>query len=281
MARGDKKNNIDGWRIVGKDALGRPVFKKDIKPQDKSRYKDVAKRALDPMADMRTKVDHDLIDELPVEFTSVFFEDGGKWDDISKDGKTLYGTSYDTGAQVAMSRQGNEIVIAVDDEIVSVIGPAEERELKLQHIEYELGGEQINRNKISTADITTDEKTGVKKVVMTTSEDSTLTYRISPDGKSAVGYITTVDENGNVENREIAQNIPVEDIAELSNEIAGQENKHGSTVATIGQAAMISKYLKKEWRRHSEKDKEELPRLPFSGALSRFFDKALRPLNGI
>ena len=28
MARGDKKNNIDGWRIVGKDALGRPVLKK-------------------------------------------------------------------------------------------------------------------------------------------------------------------------------------------------------------------------------------------------------------
>jgi len=108
-----------------------------------------------------------------------------------------------------------------------------------------------------------------------------LTYRISPDGKSAVGYITAVDENGNVENREIAQNIPVEDIVELSNEIAGQENKHGSTVATLGQVAMVSRYLKKEWRKHSEKDKEELPRLPFSGALSRFFDKALRPLNGI
>lgn len=281
MARGDKKNNVDGWRIVGKDPLGRPVFKKDIKPQDKSRYKDVAQRALDPMADMRTKADQDILDKLPVEFTSVFFEDGGKWDDISKDGKTLYGTYHATGEQVAMSRHGNEIVIAVGDDIVSVMGPAEERELKLQHIEYELGGEMVNREKIATVDISTNEETGTKKVVMSTSENSTLTYLLSRDGKSATGYITTVDENGNTESREIAQNIPAEDIVELSNEIAEQENKHGSAVATIGQAAMISQYLKKEWRKHSEKDKAELPRIPFSGAVSRFFDKALRPLDGM
>lgn len=281
MARGDKKNNVDGWRIVGKDPLGRPVFKKDIKPQDKSRYKDVAQRALDPMADMRTKADQDILDKLPVEFTSVFFEDGGKWDDISKDGKTLYGTYHATGEQVAMSRHGNEIVIAVGDDIVSVMGPAEERELKLQHIEYELGGEMVNRKKIATADISTNEETGAKKVVMSTSENSTLTYILSRDGKSATGYITAVDENGNTESREIAQNIPAEDIVELSNEIAEQENKHGSAVATIGQAAMISQYLKKEWRKHAEKDKAELPRIPFSGAVSRFFDKALRPLDGI
>lgn len=281
MARGDKKNNVDGWRIVGKDPLGRPVFKKDIKPQDKSRYKDVAQRALDPMADMRTKADQDILDKLPVEFTSVFFEDGGKWDDISKDGKTLYGTYHATGEQVAMSRHGNEIVIAVGDDIVSVMGPAEERELKLQHIEYELGGEMVNRKKIATADISTNEETGAKKVVMSTSENSTLTYILSRDGKSATGYITAVDENGNTESREIAQNIPAEDIVELSNEIAEQENKHGSAVATIGQAAMISQYLKKEWRKHAEKDKAELPRIPFSGAVSRFFDKALRPLDGM
>lgn len=281
MARGDKKNNVNGWRIVGKDVLGRPVFRKDIKPQDKSKYKDIAKRALDPMADMRTKADKDILDGLPVEFTSVFFEDGGKWDDISKDGNTLYGTYHATGEQVAMHRQGNEIVIAVGDKVVSAMGPAEERELKLQHIEYELGGEMVNRKKIATADISTNEETGTKKVVMSTSENSTLTYILSRDGKSATGYITAVDENGNTESREIAQNIPVEDIVELSNEIAEQENKHGSAVATIGQAAMISKYLKKEWRKYAEKDKSELPRIPFSGAISRFFDKALRPLDGM
>lgn len=280
MARGDKKNGVDGWKVIGTDALGRPIFGKDIKPLDKKRYKDTAKRALDPMADVRTKVDKKRLDSLPVEFVSVFFGEGGSWNDISEDGNTIYGTYDATGSDVVMSRHGEEIIIAVDGEIASVIGPPEERELKMQHVEYELQGEEIDRKHINDVDISTDEKTGSRIVKMSTTNGSTLTYRISPDGVHATGYITAADEYGKVETREIAQNIPVEDIVELSNTIAEQEGKSGSIIAKAGEAVVIGKYFKREWKKYSNRPRAEYPNLPFTGAITKFFEKALRPFDG-
>lgn len=278
MARGDKKNGVDGWKVVGVDSKGRPVFEKDIKPQEKRRYKDTAKRALDPMADMRKKVDRGKLNSLPVEFVSVFFGEGGAWSDISEDGNTVYGTYDADGSDVVMSRHGNEIIIAVNGEVKSVIGPPEEREMKMQHVEYELQGEEINRKYVSDVDLSTDEETGARVLKMTTANGSLLTYKISPDGVHATGYITATDEGGKTETREIAQNIPAEDIVELSNAIAEKGGK-GSLAATIGQAVVIGKYFKREWKKYARKPKKQFPRLPFTGAITKFFEKALRPLD--
>lgn len=278
MTQGDKKNSVDGWKVVGIDSLGRPVFKKDNPIREGNRkYKDMAKRALDPMSDIRTKADNDRINSLPPQFLSVFFEEGGKWKDSSHDGNALYGAT-DSGSEVVMSRQYNDIVIAVDGEVSSIIGPAEERELRFQYIENELGGqEQIDRKGISSANVSIDENTGKKKVAIITSENTTLSYDISDDGKTATGYITTIGEDGKTDIREIAQDIPTEDIVEVSNEIAEQEDPKKTNIFTIGRALMLAKHLGKEWDRYREKNRKDPPRFLFEGHLARFFDKALVP----
>lgn len=280
MAKGDKKNGLNGWKVIGVDKLGRPKFGKDINPQDRKKYRDTAKRALDPMRDVNKKPDMDKIDDLPPEFLATFFGDGGRWDDMSKDGNTLYGTYEATGAQVVMSRQGNEIIIAVDNEVKSVIGPAEERELKFRHVEMELGGEEIDRKRMANVDMSRNEETGEIRLEMETMSGTKLTYDIDPESRSATGYITVKDEDGNVVTREIAQNIPMEDVVELSNQIAEEDGK-GSMAAKLGQAALVSKYMKRQWKKYSKRPRSEFPNLPFAGPLSKFFSKAFKPLDGI
>lgn len=278
MARNDKKHGVDGWYVSGLDSMGRPSFKKHINPKNRRAYKDTAKRALDPMADVRKKVDTRRIDSLPHEFTSTFYGDGGSWDDVSEDGNTLYGTHHESGKKVVMSRHGNEIIIAVNNEVVEVLGPAEERELKIRHIENEIHGEPINRKYIADVNLRINEETNEKHIEMDTVEGSKLTYKISPDGKSATGWITTTDESGQTTTTEIAQNIPTEDIAELSSEISEQEGKRGSLMSTAAQAVMIGKYLKREWRKRKGKGgSARLPDPPFSKSISQFFSKAFIP----
>lgn len=279
MAKGDKKNGVNDWEVIGVDKLGRPKFGKKIRPKHRSRYKDTAKRALDPMRDVGEKPNREKLDDLPHEFSAVFFGSGGRWDDASKDGNTLYGTHDSTGKKVVMSRQGNEIIIAVDNQVKSVIGPAEERELKFRYAEMELGGEELDRKRIADINVSKHPKTGDAIIEMETVSGAKLTYEVDRESGSATGYITVEDEDGRVSTREIAQNIPIEDIAELSNQISEEDGK-GSPIATIGQAVIIGKYMKRQWRKYANRPKETMPRMPFSGALSRFFEKGLKPLDG-
>ena len=280
MAKGDKKNGRNGWKVIGKDAMGRPIFGKDIEPKHRSKYKDTAKRAMDPMRDVGRKPNKEKLESLPPEFSAVFFGQGGSWEDSSPDGNTLYGTHHASGKQVTMSRQGNEIVIAVGDEVQSVIGPTEERELKFRYAENELGGEPLDRKRFANIDFSKDPKTGHSKVEMETTSGSVLSYDIDPESGSATGYITVKDDDGNIVTREIAQNIPVEDVAELSNQIAEEDGKV-SPIAKIGQAVIVGKYMKRQWKKYANKPKERMPSIPFSGALAKFFEKGLRPLDGL
>lgn len=275
MATGDKKNMVDGWRIVGSDTMGRPLYAKEPEPQHRNTYKDAVSRAVNPMSDMGKKFDKKKVENLPQEFWNVFY--GSGWEEV-QGGDMLIGRLRDPSGNVAhevmMHQKGNDTMILVDGELKAALSPAEKREISLRYAENTLGGEPVNRKHIQDIVFSGGSDGVPQQVTFTTLSGNFVHYVDNEDGETFSGYHVDRESGEKVL---INDHIPAEDAVEIANMVSKEES--GDTpIGKLIQAGVLAKYGYGMYKKNRRKKGGDFP-FPFEKSITKFFGAAVPPFS--